>query len=170
MTSWRPSSIPPYRGPASGPKGFYKNGSTPAPYQGHRWLPVLYSKEVPYDISLTAASTLTYNAWGPSLYNWAAAAQTHYSFLTHLERDDIWRYRFDFWDYTYERLSINFIAIRGQDIIDVFPIPRDDDEAYLTVERPQALRWTDILERYRLYAEEDGCSSARNYLKFKDNT
>lgn len=141
---------------------------------------------------MTPASTLTYHPFGPSLVNWAAAAQTHYSFLTHLEKGDTWKYHFDFWDYMYERVSINFIGLRGQDIIDIFPIPRGDDEGYLTEVRPRELgkhvivdgmgivvhfsfgpqqkahdnrgvAWTDLLDRYRGYAEESGCSSAWDY-------
>lgn len=144
---------------------------------------------------LTPASTLTYDAWGPSLNNWAAAAQTHYSFLTHLERNDIWRYHFDIWDYMYERVSINFFGMRGQDIMDVFPIPNGDDELYLTIERPKELKrhvivdgmgvvvhfsfgpqahahddrglsMTDILDRYRGYAEETGCPTVWDHLEF----
>ena len=90
------------------------------------------------------------------------------------------------WDMAYERLSINFLAIRGCDIMDVFPFPQADDEEYLTKIRPKevgrhvvvdggalaahfafrsqrtahggrGLDWTDLLERYRDYAEEMVC-------------
>jgi hypothetical protein len=140
-----------------------------------------------FDMSLSPASTLTYDAFGPSLLNWAAAAQTHYTFLQHLERGDTWRYKqFDTWDYDYERLSINFFAMRGKDIMDVFPFPQQDDEDYLTVVRPKEVRrhvvvdgtglavhfafmpqysahegkgvtWTDALKRYGAYAKEMIC-------------
>jgi hypothetical protein len=139
-----------------------------------------------YDASLTPASTHTYDAFGPSLHNWAAGAQTHYSFLQHLEQGDTHKYEFDMWDYQYERLSINFLALRGSDILDVFPFPVQDDERYLTQERsrelgrhvvvdgtglavhfafgPQraahkgkGLAWTDALSRYAAYAEEKVC-------------
>lgn len=184
--SWRASELPPYEGPPTGPEGFSYNGSTPAPYQGHRWLPVRLGPGETYDMAITPASTLTYYAHGPSLHNWAAGAQTHYSFLDHLEQGDISKYKFDTWDYLYERLSINFIALRGSDILDVFPFPQPDDEDYLTTVRskelgrhvvvdgtglavhfafsPQSrahegrgLSWTDALSRYAAYAEEKVC-------------
>lgn len=79
----------------------------------------------------------------------------------------------------YERCSINFIAICGRDILDAFPFAIGDDEEFLTRVRPKelgrrvvvdgtglvaheqrtanngaALMWTDLLARYRAYAEE----------------
>jgi hypothetical protein len=185
--SWRASELPPYNGRVEGPKDFEIDGSTPPPYEGHRWLPVRMPAGKNFDMSLSPASTLTYDAFGPSLLNWAAAAQTHYSFLQHLERGDTWRYKqFDTWDYAYERLSINFFAMRGKDIMDVFPFPQQDDEDYLTVVRPKEVRrhvvvdgtglavhfafmpqysahegkgvtWTDALKRYGAYAKEMIC-------------
>lgn len=184
--TWRASELPSYEGPLTGPTNFSIDGSTPAPYQNHRWLPVRLRQNETFDISLTPASTLTYGAFGPSLNNWAAAAQTHYSFLQHLENGDIWRYKFDTWDYGYERLSINFFGIWGRDIMDVFPFPQTDDEDYLTVVRPKetqrhvvvdgtaiavhfsfgpqykahgghGLMWTDLLPRYAEYARENVC-------------
>jgi hypothetical protein len=138
------------------------------------------------DITRTPASTLTYDAFGPGLKNWAAAAQTHASFLYHLEANNTDIYKFNLWDYAYKRLSINFFAIRGRDVIDAFPFPQTDDEDFLTRVRPRALNrhvivdgrglavhfafgvqrnehkgkaleWTDFLERYRDYAEENVC-------------
>jgi hypothetical protein len=184
--SWRASELPSYNGPPSGPPGFNLNGSTPAPYEGHRWLPVRSDNTKSNDIQLSPASTLTYDIWGPGRYNWAAAAQTHYSFLQHLEQGDIWKYRFNSWDSQYLRVSINFFAIRGRDVIDVFPFPMHDDEEYLTVVRPRelgrhvsvdgtgtvahfgfgpqreshdgkSLMWTDLVKRYESYAEEMVC-------------
>lgn len=189
--SWRASELPVYSGPKSGPKDFAIDGSTPAPFKNHRWLPVALPKgESTYDISDYPVSTATYNAHGPSLQNWALAAQVHYSFLQHLEQNDTHRYKFDMWDYAYDRLSINFIAIRGRDVIDCFPFPQHDDEDYLTVKRPKelgrrvvmdgtgiavhfafgpqykahdrhGLADTDLLSRYRAYAEEMVCGKPR---------
>jgi hypothetical protein len=183
--SWRASELPSYEGTPEGPPDFNKDGSTPAPYEGHRWLPLRLPADENYDINNSPVSTLTYDAFGPSLKNWAAAAQIHYSFLEHVEQGDLWRYKFDTWDYAYKRLSINFLALRGRDIMDVFPF-EGDDEHYLTVARPSQLKrhvivdgtgmvvhfsfgdqyrahdgkgvtWTDLLKRYRSYAEEMIC-------------
>jgi hypothetical protein len=48
-------------------------------------------------------------------------------------------YKFNLWDYHYSRISINFIGFWGDDLVDVFPFPLQDDEQYLTVVRPQEL-------------------------------
>ncbi|KUJ12913.1 uncharacterized protein LY89DRAFT_699490 [Mollisia scopiformis] len=143
---------------------FNKDGSTPAPYAGHRWLPARVPPGSPYNIEDSPVSTFTYDAFGPSLGNWAAAAQSHYSFLHHLEKGDTWRYEFDTWDYSYTRLSINFFAIRGKDIMDAFPFPFSDDEAFLTEIRLAELKgmWhgltdTDLMSRYKAYADEMVC-------------
>jgi len=186
-TSWRASELPTYGGPPEGPKGFTIDGNSEAPFEGHRWLPVRPPNGSVFDLGYSPASTITYDAFGPgSLRSWAVAAQTHYSFLQHLEDGGTWRYKFDTWDYQYERLSINFYAVRGSDIIEVFPFPEGDDEDYLTRTRPRqtkrpvvvdgtglavhyafnpqytahdgkALMWTDVLPRYAAYAKEVAC-------------
>ncbi|KAN0090214.1 hypothetical protein V8E51_018793 [Hyaloscypha variabilis] len=188
--SWRASELPSYKGPIEGPEGFAINASTPAPFRGHRWLPIRLPKGETYDMSLSPASLLAYDPFGPGLYNWAAASQTHYSFLHHLEQGDTWRYKFNIWDYDYMRLSINFLAIRGKDVMDVFPFPQKDDESYLVQTRPSELRrrviidgtalavhfafnnqytafegkgirWTDALDRYKAYADQMICPGLR---------
>lgn len=186
--AWRTSALPNYDGGQDGPLNFSGNGSTPAPHRGHRWLPVRPAADV--DVTSTPASTLTYDPFGPGLRNWAAAAQTHCSFLSHLEKNETDLYRFNMWDVAYARLSINLLAIRGSDIMDVFPFPKMDDEDYLTRVRPKevgrhvvvdggalaahfafraqrtahegrALDWTDLLGRYADYAEEMVCPFPR---------
>lgn len=79
-----------------------------------------------------------YDKSGPGWSNWAIASQEHYSFLDNLERDRLEIYHFDTWDYQYERLSINMIAIWGDDVVDNRPFP-EDDEQWLTVDLPQKL-------------------------------
>ena len=118
-------------------------------------------------------------SWG----NWAVAAQEHFSFLENLERGELERYYFDNWDYHYQRLSINMVAVWGNDIVENRPVP-SDDEQWLTVDLPKKLgrhvvvdgravashyafrgqkgiESTDILERYRLYAQEQVCEKSR---------
>jgi hypothetical protein len=163
------------------------DGSSAAPFPGHRWLPVGQGDEGKHeDPTKYPDSTLTYDAHGPSLHTWAAAAQLHYTFLQHLEKNETSRYKFGTWDYHYDRISINFIAVRGEDIIAVYPFPEKDDEKFLTVEYarkmgkhvvvagdaivvhfafgPQrhahsgrGVTDTDLLGRYRAYAEEMVC-------------
>ncbi|KAF2397317.1 hypothetical protein EJ06DRAFT_144184 [Trichodelitschia bisporula] len=194
--SWRASELPHWTGPPS----FIFNGSQPAPFPGHRWLPLPHRTfNTPHasppgrDISDTPAGALTYDAFGPSWRDWAVAAQTHYSFLHHLERGELWRYKFNLWDYHYYRLSINFIAFWGDDIVDAMPFPTGDDEEYLTRAKPRelgrhvvvdgtaisvhfafspqrklddadapgGLYHTDLLARYKAYAEEEVCPHPR---------
>lgn len=131
------------------------------------------------DMTRFPASTLTEDGVA-GLKSWASAAQTHYSFLQHLEQGDTWRYKFGVWDLVYNRLSINFIALRGQDVLDVLPIT-GDDEQFLTVTRPREIHRhvvvdggglavhysfgpqkdgmysTDLLDRYRDYARDQVC-------------
>lgn len=42
------------------------------------------------------------------------------------------------WDASYTRLNINFLAIWGDDVLDVLPIEGSDEE-YLTVDAPKKL-------------------------------
>jgi hypothetical protein len=130
--SWRASQLPRWTGPSD----FVMNGSVPAPFPGHRWLPVPPSER---DITNTPAGALSFNSHGPGWTDWSIAAQTHYSFLQHLEESALWRYKFNMWDYQYYRLSVNFIGFWGDDIVDAFPFPGRDDEEYLTVTRPKEL-------------------------------
>lgn len=189
--TWRTSALPSFDGAPEGPPNFPKDGSAPAPHRNHRWLPVRpnHAGDV-LDITTSPASTLTYDPFGPGLRNWAAAAQTHSSFLSRLEKNETDMYTFNLWDYAYERLSINFFAVRGRDIMDVFPFPQPDDEEYLTCIRPKelgrhvvvegnalavhfafqsqrtahegrSLGWTGLLDRYKSYAEENTCPFPR---------
>jgi hypothetical protein len=57
----------------------------------------------------------------------------HYSFLENLENDELWRYKFDLWDYHHDRISINFICIWGNDIVANRPFTGNDDEKFLTI-------------------------------------
>lgn len=129
--SWRISELPFW----SGPSDFHFNGTMPAPYEHHRWLPVPDPEH--FDIERTPVSIMTFDPHGPSWHDWAACSQLHYSFLSHLEKGDLYKYKFNFWDYHYKRLSINFFGLWGRDIVDSFPFPDADDEQYLTVVRPK---------------------------------
>jgi hypothetical protein len=75
-----------------------------------------------------------------ALENWAVAAQTHFSFLSHLEKNNLQKYKFDVFDYHYQRISINFLGFWGKDIKEAFPFETNDDEEYLSVTRPKELK------------------------------
>ncbi|KAI9804742.1 MAG: hypothetical protein M1825_001110 [Sarcosagium campestre] len=181
--SWRASELPTWQGPDDHFIDF--KSDFPAPFNGHRWLPL---RKTTNDDN-TPVNVDTYDKAGPGWNFWTIAAQELYSFLENLENDELYRYKFDVWDYKYDRLSINLIAIMGKDVIANRPFP-SDDEQYLTVELPKilgrhsvvagqgtsvhysfraqvwghnlhALAWTDVLDRYRAYAEEKVCGIPR---------
>jgi len=193
-TSWRASELPMWTGHPS----FSLQRTLSPPSKTHRWLPL----GPEYNLDGTPITTATYLQSGPGLKSWAVLAQQHYSFLEALEEGEagVSKYYFDMWDYQYYRLSINLIAIWGDDVVDNRPFP-DDDEEFLTVTLPKrlgrrryslfhkrithtdlsipdavidgkavaahyAFSWqvrdggiekTDVLERYRAYAEENIC-------------
>ncbi len=144
-STWRASELPLWAPPHENftfDHRYTRNGtnivneSYPAPFKGHRWLPVGSDADI-MDTPITAAS---YNKGGPGFYSWVVAAQTHYSFLQNLENHDLWKYKFDIWDYDYERLSINFICVWGDDIVDNRPFGVNDDERFLTMILPPRLK------------------------------
>jgi hypothetical protein len=128
-STWRPSELPEWEGPED-----FKVGTNFAPpFYGHRWLPLPSGSTLEH----TPISTATYDAYSSGWSNWTVAAQEHYSFLENLENDELSKYKFDLWDFHYERLSINMIAVMGDDI--VANLPFEDDEADLTIHLPQKL-------------------------------
>jgi hypothetical protein len=74
-----------------------------------------------------------YSWKGAGYYSWVVGAQVHYSFLQNLENDELWRYKFDLWDYHHDRISINFICVWGDDIVANRPFTGNDDEKFLTI-------------------------------------
>ena len=121
-TSWRPSELPVWEGPED-----YDLGSFNAP-KHHRWLPL-----PPGTVTdNTPVVQATYQG-GPGWDNWMVAAQQHYSFLENLEKGELWRYAFDKWDTAYDRVSINLMAIMGDDILAMSPMPKDDEEYITTI-------------------------------------
>jgi hypothetical protein len=128
--AWRASELPIW----TGPENYTISEDDVAPFKGHRWLPLPPGS----DIDKTPAHVVDYYAAGAGFHSWVVGAQTHYSFLENLEKEELWRYKFDLWDYHYDRLSINFIAFMGEDIQDNLPIAASD-EWYLTKFLPEKL-------------------------------
>ncbi|KAL9043907.1 MAG: hypothetical protein Q9214_002920 [Letrouitia sp. 1 TL-2023] len=125
-SSWRASELPPWDGPPT----FSLAKRPDPPFEHHRWLPLGPN----YGLQGTPIELVEYHKTTEGIMNWALAAQVHYSFLEHLEQGEegLQKYKFDsLWDYMGERLSINLIAIWGDDVVDNRPFP-DDDEEYLT--------------------------------------
>ena len=153
----------------------------------HRWLPVRGAGA----LSKTPIAQTEWSAFGMGLWSWLNAAQQHYSFLDNLEHNRKYLYylthgRPDLndgvWDHSGERISINFLALRGEDVLSHLKEMKEhgDDEAYLSEKLPKAMgkrllvntralaahysfgaqsgmESTDILARYRAYAVEKMC-------------
>ena len=113
--SWRASDLPLWNGNPS----FNRREWFDPPYENHRWLPL----GPKYTLDGTPITKTTYDKSGPGWNNWAIASQEHYSFLDNLEKDELKKYHFGDWDYQFERLSINMIAIWGDDVADNRPFP-----------------------------------------------
>lgn len=150
----------------------------------HRWLPTGNRS----DLWRTPISQAEYDAFGNGWSSWALAAQQHYSLLQNLEEDKKHLYYLNhgfgddadaLWDTTKHRLSINLLAVMGEDVLDHMD-GMGDDEEWLSNALPvllhrralvhtQALAAhyafyiqgdidrTDILDRYRAYAMENVC-------------
>ncbi len=136
LPDWRASKLPRW----NGNRHQVVNMHTKAPFKGHRWLPLGPSAEIERTPlgALGTSKSFEYAPNGTSFRSWAIAAQTHYSFFENLEKEELWRYKFDIWDYHYERISINFLAFMGDDIV-AHPV-RGSDEQYLTVSLPKKLK------------------------------
>ena len=129
LVSWRASELPSWSDSAE----FNHQQEFDPPAENHRWLPL----DVGSPLDGTPITITAYHPHGSGWTNWAIAAQEHYSLLEHIEKEELEKYDFDTWDYQYDRLSINMIAIWGDDIVD--NRPGGDDEYFLTVELPNKL-------------------------------
>ncbi|KAK6376884.1 hypothetical protein LTR64_000263 [Lithohypha guttulata] len=129
---WRPSSLPQWTGPKNFSFGFHF--TEPAPFKHHRWLPLPKDFEIedtPMG-KLGEGHSVEYSAGGIGWKSWTIAAQEHMSFLTHLENQELYHYKFDIWHYHYERISINFFAFHGSLVLDN-PIEGQDEEFLTTI-------------------------------------
>jgi hypothetical protein len=140
---WKASDLPTWTGTWTVPKldefhKLFEHDTVPK----HRWLPTRDDKLLYH----TPAAESQYSAWGNNLHHWPLAAQAHYSLLEHLENDELSRYYMSHggepgalgaWNMRGERVSINFIAVRGRDIVQNMESLSHDDEHQLTVALPE---------------------------------
>jgi hypothetical protein len=134
---WRASSQPSW----SGPDGFSFGLEDPAPFDGHRWLRLAKTgNTAKLSLRDTPVGQIQYGAFGTGWSAWSIAAQEHASFFENLENGqlDLYKTTSKMWDFSGDRLSINFMAVWGDDIIDNLPIDNDDEPA-LTVDIPAKL-------------------------------
>jgi hypothetical protein len=130
-TSWRASELPEWEGP----EDFNMTHEWTSLYDKHRWLPV--GPESTHSIDDTPIVHTAYDAFSNGLWHWTIAAQEHYSFFENLENNELYRYKFDHWDYNYTRMGIQFIAMMGEDINLAKPMEHQDDEYYFSEVMPQ---------------------------------
>ena len=152
------------------------------PYANHRWLPLRDSGTL---LPITPIWRTEYNPNGADWKGWQLGAQQHYSLLENLENDDLSAYHFGnkdgIWNMRYMHANINLMAVWADDILDNLPFDVDeDDEAHFSIHLPEKLRRqtyiqtramaahfsfgpqrelydTDLLSRYRAYANEKIC-------------
>ena len=153
LETWRPSYLPDWHGDEMYfPLGLGTNGEGVVehddpgapPYHGHRWLPLRDNKN---SIMRTPISQTEFDAYGNGWKSWAIAAQQHYSLFQNIEAGEMDRYHFGWSTDAHEsnyimgdsRMNINFLCIRGDDVVDNFPFP-DVDEPALTWNLPQKLQ------------------------------
>jgi hypothetical protein len=150
------------------------------PFKGYRWLPYASpSATIPTAVTQEVLSTN-----GGGIWSWTLGAQHHYSFLEHLENDALDRYKIPLWEFQSEKVGMSFVYIWGADIVATRPLlgaTEMDVARFLSVDIPrrtgrgavvdgkalvvrfaheeqrQGLESTDLLDRYKGYAEEKVC-------------
>lgn len=170
---WRPSRLPSWHGPPS----FRITKDFKPPFEGHRWL---LARGADLDRDPIAASV--YTDTGPALDDWTVGAQQHYSFLHHLEDNNLGHYKFPIWVDPTEAISQNFGCFWGNDRVAVrqlFDNSRDISSAsryksdgssphviidgkglaahYSARQGADGLDTTDLVSRYRAFARENVC-------------
>src|SRR5271156_3587210 len=150
------------------------------PFKGHRWLPC----SSPSNTIPTAVTQDVLASNGGGMWSWTLGAQYHYSFLEHLENDSLDRYKVPFWEFQHEKVGMSFVCIWGADIVATRPLPGGSETElarFLSVDIPQrtgrgavvdgkalvvrfahqeqreGLESTDLLDRYKGYADEYVC-------------
>ncbi|KIX02836.1 uncharacterized protein Z518_08779 [Rhinocladiella mackenziei CBS 650.93] len=171
---WQYSAYPYW----TGPDDYFFDMFQDPPYDGHRWLRMVNDSA----IHRTPITEIEYKTWGNGLKSWAIAAQEHYSFLENLADGRLDRYKTGgkAWLTDYKRLSINFVALWADDVLDNLPMDTVDEE-WLTINLPKRLgrsvavetdalavhftfgtqgkvEKTDLLPRYHDYALENACA------------
>ncbi|KAL9105517.1 MAG: hypothetical protein Q9227_009314 [Pyrenula ochraceoflavens] len=110
--NWRASSLPQWNGDEQSelPTEFGIPTDFKPPFRGHRWLPLKSSDPIrsplPHEV-------LDVN--GPGRWPWTIGAQHHYSFLEHLERGELHRYKFPSWDFQHEPFSPSVLCVYHAD-------------------------------------------------------
>jgi hypothetical protein len=125
---WRASKLPDWEGPDL--EGFNLDDWEPEDGDRvHRWLPVGRSK-YHHILDHTPIENTEYHPYGRGWTQWKIGAQEHFSFLQNLEKDELFHYKFGTWDFQYDRMGIQFVAMMGKDINAAKPIEADDENHF----------------------------------------
>ncbi|KAL4869335.1 hypothetical protein BDV12DRAFT_167944 [Aspergillus spectabilis] len=173
--SWRASDLPPWKRPTE----FHFRRGFSQLSENHRWLPS--GDEGFYH---TPIGMSVYSDDGPNLEDWTVKAQQHYSFLHHLELDELNRYKFPIWTNPTEPISTAFFFFASTDAetaeaflqrngshTKVLKATENEDQRtkdviidgkgiaahYSSEHGSRGLDDTDLLQRYRSYAREMVC-------------
>ena len=158
------------------------------PYANHRWLPLRDNGTL---LPLTPIWRTEYAPNSADWCGWQLGAQQHYSLLQNIESDDLSAYHFGdkdgLWNMRYMHANINLMAVWADDILDNLPFDvEEDDEAHFSIHLPKKFKRqtyiqtkaiashfsfgpqrelydTDLLSRYRAYANEKVCGK-RNQI------
>lgn len=122
--NWRTSALPAWKGPDD----FNALEWSPAEDGLHRWLPL--RRKASHVLDKTPIEETEYNAYGRGWTKWQIGAQEHFSFLENLEKNELYQYKFGTWDFQYDRMGIQFVAMMGRDINIAKPIPSDDENHF----------------------------------------
>ncbi|KAM5342788.1 hypothetical protein ACJ41O_013754 [Fusarium nematophilum] len=171
---WHASTLPAWKGPST-----FTLEEWEADERQHRWLPVKGSPD--HILDMTPIESTEYHPMGRGWTEWKIGAQEHYSLFENLEKNHLSQYKFDTWDFQYERMGIQFIAMLGKDINIAKPIEADD-ENHFSCNMPRQLGRhavadgrgvaahysfgsqrggmdrTDVLDRYRAFARDHICT------------
>lgn len=175
---WRASSLPRWEGPAS----FRVTEGFRPPFEGHRWLLPAESRS-----DRDPISSSVYTSTGPNMTEWTVSAQQHYSFLHHLESKELNLYKFPLWTDPTEPTSHNFGCFWGRDsgalnrifehklgseeLLDAW-MDENGNRPSITIDGKglvshysaslgaSGLDATDLIDRYRAYAQEKVCRNA----------
>ncbi|KAF5969526.1 hypothetical protein FBULB1_10205 [Fusarium bulbicola] len=172
---WNPSNLPPWNGPEGFSSENWEHNDTT-----HRWLP-LDEGGKDHILDTTPIEATEYNPMGRGWTQWTIGAQQHFSFFENLWKKKLSAYKFETWDFQYERMGIQFVALLGRDINRAKPIEADD-ENHFSCNMPRALGRhavadgrgvaahysfgsqragmdrTDIIDRYRSFARNNICT------------
>lgn len=127
-------------------------------------------------------------AYADEIESWQMGVQTHYSFLEHLENNELYRYHLTdgsgdgIWDMQFERYSLNFMAVKAGRIAEKKLWMNDEVEITMGFTHEAKMPWlvdtraivshfsfgsqhevlkTDVLARYLGYANEMVCGTKR---------